>query len=124
LAATKYILLTRCFIPKVHDSFTDDRSRLYSTPDINFSKKVPIMIVNDGFPKEHFIEINNQPFFIGRITIHKMKEKFNSEVDIVQSETRKIYHHVSMIYDRDEYEDILDMSMSALSKFLKTGKKL
>lgn len=80
------------------------------------------MIIDDGFPKEHFIEIVNEPDFLGRITINKIREKFNSEIDIVQSESRKIFKHVTIIYNKDEYQDALDSSVQLLAKFLRNEK--
>jgi hypothetical protein len=71
------------------------------------------------FPQEHLIELHGlSPEFVGRIVIYQQSKCFNVEIDIVQSETGKIYTHVKSLYDGDDARELLDLSVHHLKKFL------
>ena len=71
------------------------------------------------FPQEHYIELRGlSPAFVGRIMLHQQGKNFQSEIDIVQSETGKIYSHVKSLYDNDDARDLLDLSVHYLKQFI------
>ena len=78
--------------------------------------------VREEFPQEHFIEIENEPDFLGRITVNKLQSQYSSEIDIVVNESRKIYRHVKMLYNVTDYKDIIDLSVQELARFLRNEK--
>lgn len=73
----------------------------------------------ETFPVEKLVEFTNDPFFLGRIVVHKVKENFHVEVDVVQRESHKIYRHVGTLYGFDDYADALEMGYRELR--LKVG---
>lgn len=76
-------------------------------------------MIGKEFPQEHFIELRGlSPDFVGRISILKLGSKFQTEIDIVQTETGKIYSHVKSIYDGDDPRDMLDLGVHYLKQFL------
>lgn len=59
------------------------------------------------YPIEFFMELKDNENFLGRLTVNKAKASFTCEVDILLRESRKIYHHVNILYDLpDEFEAI------------------
>ena len=70
------------------------------------------------FPSEQYIELENNPYLWGRITIHQIKEKFMAEVDIVYKETHKIFQHVSILYDQYSEEEAIVLAVQNLKNFL------
>lgn len=78
--------------------------------------------MHDSFPVEKYVEFTNDPFFLGRIVVHKVKDSFHVEVDVVQTESHKIYQHIGRLYGLDDFEDALEMGYRELR--LKVGVKL
>lgn len=76
----------------------------------------------DGYPKEHFVRIENEPDFLGRITVNLVYGKFNAEIDIVQEESRKIFRHVNILYGKEDEQEAIDAAMQYLAKFLRNEK--
>lgn len=76
----------------------------------------------DGYPKEHFVRIENEPDFLGRITVNLVFGKFNAEIDIVQEESRKIFRHVNILYGKEDEQEAIDAAMQYLAKFLRNEK--
>ena len=76
-------------------------------------------MIGKEFPQEHFIELRGlSPDFVGRISIFKQGASFQTEIDIVQTETGKIYSHVKSLYDGDDARDMLDLGVHYLKLFL------
>lgn len=76
-------------------------------------------MIKKEFPQEHFIELRGlSPDFVGRIAIYKQGKNFQTEIDIVQTESGKIYSHVKSLYDGDDARDMLDLSVFHLKQFL------
>lgn len=71
------------------------------------------------YPLEKLVEFSNDPYFLGRITVNKVKEVFYVEVDIVQKESFKIYKHISTLYNLESGEDALAIGYRELK--LKIG---
>ena len=77
------------------------------------------MLMSDQFPQEHLVELKGlSPEFVGRIILFKQGNDYQSEIDIVQSETGKIYSHVKSVYHADEARELLDLSVHYLKEFL------
>ncbi|MAX67040.1 MAG: hypothetical protein QF441_16065 [Bacteriovoracaceae bacterium] len=80
-------------------------------------------MLQNNFPQEHFIElVGLSPFLVGRITLFQQENLFNVEVDIIQSESGKIYNHVKSLYNQDDARDALDMSVQYLKDYLDAKK--
>lgn len=80
----------------------------------------------EEYPQEFFVEITTDEYREGRITINKMDDKFSSEIDIVQIETKKIWHHVGSFYnfsDAHSANDVLETSIQLLSNFLNPNRE-
>lgn len=76
-------------------------------------------MIKKEFPQEHFIELRGlSPDFVGRIAIYQQGKTFQTEIDIVQTESGKIYSHVKSLYDGDDARDMLDLSVHYLKHFL------
>lgn len=76
-------------------------------------------MIGKEFPQEHFIELRGlSPDFVGRIAIYKQGSSYQTEIDIVQTESGKIYSHVKSLYDGDDARDMLDLSVHYLKLFL------
>jgi len=73
----------------------------------------------EAFPWEKLVEFTNDPYYLGRITVHQIKERFHVEVDIVNKESFKIYRHIGSLYGFDDPSDALEMGYRELR--LKVG---
>ncbi len=76
------------------------------------------------FPHDFFVPLEGDPYHLGRLTLNQMGEQdnplYNVEIDIVTKESKKIYHHVAILYDFSDIHEAIDRSMQKLSEFLKT----
>jgi hypothetical protein len=70
------------------------------------------------FPLEKYIELENNPYLLGRITIHQLKDDFHAEVDIIHRESHKIFKHVEIIYRQYSSEEALITGVQRLRMFL------
>lgn len=70
------------------------------------------------FPIEKYIDLENNPYLMGRITIHQVKEDFHAEVDIIHRESHKIFKHVDIIYRQYSSEEALIVGVQRLRSFL------
>lgn len=75
--------------------------------------------MND-YPQEKYIELENNPYLLGRITLHQVKEQFHAEVDIINKESHKIFKHIDIIYYQLTAEEALIVGVQRLRKFLDT----
>ena len=66
-------------------------------------------LLDPTFPLEKLVEFTNDPYFLGRIVVHKVKEEFHVEIDVVQKESFRIYRHVGSLYGFDDPADALEM---------------
>ncbi len=74
------------------------------------------------YPRELYLEIQNNPHLIGRLTIIKVSLCFHVEVDLVFSESKKIYRHVTSIFNQDDEQEAVDLAIQQFSTFLKSFK--
>lgn len=80
------------------------------------------MDMKESYPKEHFVRIENEPNFLGRITVNHVFGQFNAEIDIVQEESRKIFKHVNILYNKEDEQEAIDAAMQVLARFLRNEK--
>jgi hypothetical protein len=73
----------------------------------------------EHFPQEHLVELKGlSPFLVGRIVISEGASGFDAEVDIIQSQSGKIYNHVGMIFSEIDPKEALDLGLHQLKQFL------
>jgi hypothetical protein len=75
------------------------------------------------FPLEKYIDLENNPYLLGRITIHQVKDEFHAEVDIIHRESHKIFKHVDIIYRQYSSEEALITGVQRLRTFLEKVEK-
>ncbi len=75
------------------------------------------------YPKEHYIELENNPYLMGRIAINQVKNEFIAEVDIIHQESHKIYHHVDILYSGYTAEEALISGVQRLRRFFEALEK-
>lgn len=73
--------------------------------------------MND-FPQEKYIDLENNPYLMGRVTIHHVKDDYHAEVDIIHRESHKIFKHVDIIYNQYSSEEALISGVQRLRLFL------
>ncbi len=71
-----------------------------------------------NYPVEKYIDLENNPYLLGRITIHHVKEDFHAEVDIINKESHKIFKHVDIVYQQHSAEEALIIGVQRLRHFL------
>jgi hypothetical protein len=75
------------------------------------------------YPKEKYIELENNPYLLGRITIHHVKMDYHAEVDIIHKESHKIFKHVDIVYRQQSSEEALIVGVQRLRQFLEALEK-
>ena len=75
------------------------------------------------FPVEKYIDLENNPYLMGRITIHHVKEEFHAEVDVIHRESHKIFKHVDIVYRQNSSEEALIVGVQRLRNFLEKIEK-
>ena len=81
------------------------------------------MVMSNHFPQEHFLRLGHlDPYFKGRIIIYQGPGGYDLEIDIVQSETGKIYNHVKSMYNQDDPREALDSAVQCLRDYLHSKK--
>jgi len=73
--------------------------------------------MND-FLHEKYIDLENNPYLIGRITLHHVKDQYHAEVDIIYRESHKIFKHVDIVYHQHSSEEALIVGVQRLRLFL------
>lgn len=74
-----------------------------------------------SFPYETYFDIENEPFFQGRIVINRIPSGYHADIDIITRENQKIYKHVGHLFEK-EAEECFDLAFFRLQTFLKKGK--
>jgi hypothetical protein len=75
------------------------------------------------FPAEKYIDLENNPYLLGRIIVNQVKDDFNAEVDIIHRESHKIFKHVDIIYGQPSFEEALIVGIQKLRTFLEDLEK-
>lgn len=71
-----------------------------------------------SFPHEKYIDLENNPYLLGRITVHHVKDDYHAEVDIIHKESHKIFKHVDIIYNQYSSEEAFITGVQRLRLFL------
>lgn len=75
------------------------------------------------YPQEKYFDLENNPYLLGRITIHQVKQEYHAEVDIINRESHKIFKHVDIIYNQHSSEEALILGVQRLRLFLDKVQK-
>lgn len=78
--------------------------------------------MND-FPQEKYIDLDNNPYLLGRVTVHQLKEDYHAEVDIIHKESHKIFKHIDIIYHQYSSEEAFIIGVQRLRLFLDKVEK-
>lgn len=70
------------------------------------------------FPTEKYIDLENNPYLLGRITIHVVHESYHAEVDIIHKESHKIFKHIDIVYHQLTAEEALIVGVQRLRRYL------
>lgn len=71
------------------------------------------------FPAEYLIEIGElSPYLVGRVIVYQNQSKYDTEIDIILSESGKIYKHIGQVFSESSSKDAFDMSYRKLKIFL------
>lgn len=76
-----------------------------------------------SYPVEKYIELENNPYLLGRIIITQVKESFHAEIDIVHKESHKIFKHIGIIYNEYSGEEALITGIQRMRQFLEAIEK-
>jgi hypothetical protein len=74
-------------------------------------------------PFEKYIDLENNPYLLGRITVHHVKESYHAEVDIIHKESHKIFKHVDIVYNQHSAEEAVITGVQRLRRFLEEVEK-
>ena len=75
------------------------------------------------YPQEKYIDLENNPYLIGRITVHHVKDDYHAEIDIIHRESHKIFKHVDIIYRQYSAEEAVITGVQRLRQFLEALEK-
>lgn len=75
------------------------------------------------FPLEKYIDLENNPYLLGRISVNQVKDSFHAEVDIIHRESHKIFKHVDIIYNESSPGEAIIVGVQALRQFLEKIEK-
>ena len=70
------------------------------------------------YPLEKYIELDNNPYLLGRITVNQVKDAFHAEVDIIHRESHKIFSHVDIVYGQPSLEEAIITAVQRLRQYL------
>jgi hypothetical protein len=74
-----------------------------------------------SFPYEAYFDIDNEPYFQGRIVVNRIPQGYHADIDIITRENQRIYKHVGHLFEK-ESEECFDSAVYRLQSFLKEGK--
>ena len=75
------------------------------------------------FPQEKYIDLENNPYLLGRVVLHQVKDQYHAEVDIIYKESHKIFKHVDIIYNQFSSDEALIVGVKRLRLFLDKVEK-
>ena len=73
----------------------------------------------DQYPKYFFVKLEQEQYQEGRLTLNFLNDSYSVEIDIVQKDSHKIYHHVDILYGFDGPQEAIDTAIQKLSHYLK-----
>ncbi len=69
-------------------------------------------------PVEKYIDLENNPYLMGRIIVNQVNASFHAEIDIIHRESHKIFKHVAIVYGQPTSEEALIEGVQKLKQFL------
>ena len=75
------------------------------------------------FPIEKYVDLENNPYLLGRITVNAVKDHFHAEVAIIHRESHKIFKHIDIIYHQHSHEEAIISGIQRLRRFLDEVEK-
>ena len=78
--------------------------------------------MND-YPIEKYIDLENNPYLLGRITVHQVKDEYHAEVDIIHKESHKIFKHVDIVYQQHTAEEAVIVGVQRLRNYLESVER-
>jgi hypothetical protein len=76
------------------------------------------------FPYEVYLDIDNEPYFQGRIVVNKVPKGYHADIDIIMKENQRIYQHVGSLFESSDAQDVLDSAIFKLTNFLQGEGKV
>lgn len=73
-----------------------------------------------NYPVEKYIELENNPYLLGRIIVNQMNRDFLAEIDIIHRESHKIFKHVDTLYRQPSGEEALITGIQKLRHYLES----
>lgn len=73
-----------------------------------------------NYPVEKYIDLENNPYLLGRIIVNQMNQDFLAEVDIIHRESHKIFKHVDTLYRQPSGEEALISGIQKLRHYLES----
>lgn len=70
------------------------------------------------YPLEKYVDLENNPYLLGRITVHHVKEEYHVEIDIIHKESHKIFRHVDIIYRQSGPDEAVITGVQRLRNYL------
>lgn len=70
------------------------------------------------YPVEKYVDLDNNPYLLGRVSVYHVKDDFHAEVDIIHKESHKIFKHVDIIYNQYSAEEAFITGIQRLRQFL------
>lgn len=79
--------------------------------------------MNNEFPKEEYIELKGlSPELVGRVCITQNQNYFDAVIDIILSESGKIYKHIDIVYKQEDEREAMAVSIHRLKRYLSSLK--
>ena len=75
-------------------------------------------MIENNYPQEHFIKLENDMYREGRLIISQLHDGFSVEVDIVQKEGKKIWYHVGQFFRLPSEKEAIEEGIQLLVEFL------
>ncbi len=82
----------------------------------------------EEYPLEYFVPLNGNQFLLGKITLSPMKkgmqDYYHMEIDLVLTESKKIYRHIGIFDCRESKDEAIDLAIQRLSEFVRSKESL
>jgi hypothetical protein len=78
--------------------------------------------MKEEFPIEKYIPLENEPYFLGRITVNALSDKKMVEVDIIQKESHRIFKHLLTFTTNEDVNEAFELGLIEFKKCLQVSK--
>lgn len=73
-----------------------------------------------NYPVEKYIDLDNNPYLLGRIIVNQVNTNFHAEIDIIHRESHKIFKHVDIVYGQPSGEEAIIAGVQKLRHYLES----